>query len=101
VCGFPRGGGGTNQDSSLSLAGHWHGLVEQRHGYSHGEIAFFGGGISRWVLTFIRNISLVQEWERSGLCICHTIMLCVVLWMLLKAVLVHIGSKVEACVNFL
>jgi hypothetical protein len=43
VCGFPRGGGGYDQESSLSIVGHWHGLVEQRHGYSHGEIVFFGG----------------------------------------------------------
>lgn len=38
-----RANGGNDQDSSLSLARHWHCLVEQRHGYSHGEIVFSGG----------------------------------------------------------
>ena len=42
---------------------------------------------------FIRNVSLVEEWERSSLCTCHTVLLCLVVWMLLKVVFMHIESR--------
>jgi hypothetical protein len=58
--------------SCLDLVRHWQGFVEQKHGYSHGRIVFFGG-LPRWVSTFVRNVFLVEEWERSDLYICHTI----------------------------
>jgi hypothetical protein len=42
---------------------------------------------------FIRNVSLVEEWERSSLCTCHTVLLCLVVWMLLKVVFMHMESR--------
>ena len=63
--------------SSLSLAKHWHGLVVQRHMCSHEGIVFYER-FPRWVLAFTRNVHFVEEWERNGLCICHTTLLCMV-----------------------
>lgn len=39
--------------------------------YSHGGIVF-SGGLLRWVLAFIRNVSVIEEWERNSLYIFHT-----------------------------
>jgi hypothetical protein len=69
--------------SCLDLVRHWQGFVEQKHGYSHRRIVFFEG-LPRWVSTFIRNVFLVEEWERSDLYICHTILLCAIVMMLLR-----------------
>ena len=61
--------------SSLSLARHLHGHVEQRHIYSHGGLVFYAE-LPRWVSGFIKNVSLVEEWERINLCMGHTTLLC-------------------------
>ena len=53
----------------------------------------FHGGLPRRVPTFIRNMSLVEEYERSSLCICHTVLLCLVIRMLLSLVFMHMESR--------
>ena len=57
--------------------------MAQRHGHSHVGIVFFGG-LPMWVPSLMRSVSLVEEWERSSLCICHIAFLCPVIRMLLK-----------------
>ena len=44
-------------------------------------------------MIFIRNVSLVEEWEGSNLCIYYTTLLCLVVWMLLRVVVVHMESR--------
>jgi hypothetical protein len=51
------------------------------------------GGFPKWVQTFIKSVSLVVEWERSGLCIFHIALLCWVVQMLLRVVFVHMERK--------
>ena len=36
---------------------------------------------------------LVGEWQRSNLCICHTTLLCLVVWMLLRVAFVHTKGR--------
>ena len=42
---------------------------------------------------FIRNVFLVEERERSDLYICHTILLCTIVMMLLRTEFVHVYSR--------
>lgn len=60
MCDSLQGGGGDDMDvrskSHMALAWSW---------YSYGGIAFCGG-LPRWVLTFIWNVSLVEEWAKSN-----------------------------------
>ena len=52
-----------------------------------------GRGFPKWVQMLIISVSLVVEWERSGLCIFHIALLCWVVRMLLRFVLVHMERK--------
>lgn len=80
--------------SGLSLARHWHGLVQQRPKYIHGRLL-------RWVSVFIRNVSHVEEWKRSSLCNWHTTLLCSVVQIWLRTVFMHIKSRWRCMCQFL
>ena len=46
------------------------------------DFYFFGqgGGVPRFVPTFVRKASCVLNWERNTSCISQTALLCLVMW---------------------
>ena len=78
VCVCVLGGGGEREEVmvvismlGLPLARHLHGPIVHVQGYSHVWFVLFGG-VCRCVLTFMRKMSCVLEWERRSLNICQT-----------------------------
>jgi hypothetical protein len=54
----------------------------------------FSRRLPRWVHGIIRSMSIGEEWERSSLCICHTVSFWdLVVIMLLRVMFVHMERR--------
>ena len=55
--------------------------------------ALFMERCAKWVLTFTKNMSIIEEWIKNILYICHTVLLCLVVSMLLEVVFMFMESR--------
>lgn len=60
--------------SYLSLSMYWQRFTLQKQGIAMWGLCSLGGFLGGCLRSL--GVSLVQEWERSSLCVCHITLLC-------------------------